>query len=57
MPTFALRGIRDDLWQRVTARARADGWPLRALVIRLLEDYAEGRSTPSGAPPASVAGE
>jgi hypothetical protein len=51
MATFALRGINDPLWQRVTARARADGWPLRALLLRLLDDYAAGRITPSGAPP------
>jgi hypothetical protein len=57
MATFTLRGVRDELWLRVTSRARAEGWPLRALLLQLLVDYAEGRSNPSGVPTPRDAGE
>lgn len=30
------------LWARVTARAKQDGLPLRALLLALLEAYANG---------------
>lgn len=51
MPSYILRDLPPDLWTRVRARAEGSGWPLRALFLRLLEDFADGRVVPSGQPP------
>ena len=44
MPTYVLRAMPEDLWTRVKERAREDHIPLRALFLRLLTEYADGRS-------------
>lgn len=42
MPAYILRDIDPDLWERVKARAQADGIALRALILALLRAYAKG---------------
>ena len=49
MPKYEIRDIPDPLWKQLTARADRDGYPLHELVLQLLDDYAEGRTRPSGA--------
>ena len=51
MASYILRDLPPDIWDHAKARAQRDGWPLRALILRLLEDYGTGRMTPSGEPP------
>jgi len=51
MPQYILRDLPPQLWTTVKQRAERDGWPLRALILRLLEDYASGRITPIAHPP------
>lgn len=51
MPQYILRDLPPDIWGPARTRADRDGWPMRALLLRLLEDYGAGRLTPSGAPP------
>lgn len=43
MPSYILRTIDPDLWARVKARSEADGIPMRAIILKLLEMYASGR--------------
>jgi hypothetical protein len=56
MPQYILRDIPEGLWKRVKTRAERDGWPLRALMLQLLEDFAVGRVTPGGTPPIAAEG-
>jgi hypothetical protein len=51
MPQYILRDIPPAFWDRVKARALLDGWPLRPLILQLLEDYADGKLAPSARPP------
>lgn len=51
MSMFVLKFVPEDVWTCFKARADAERWPLKALVLRLMEDYAHGRLTPSGEPP------
>lgn len=51
MPTYEIRDIPDPLWKQLTTRATEDGYPLHALVLRLLADYADGRIRPHGEAP------
>lgn len=55
MAQFNLRNIDDRLWGRVATRAQLAGWPLQALTLQLLEDFAEGRITPTQPPPMAPA--
>lgn len=43
MPSYILRTIDPDLWARVKTRAESDGIPLRAIILALLEMYADGK--------------
>ncbi len=43
MPSYILRTINPELWARVKARSEADGIPLRAIILKLLEMYADHR--------------
>jgi len=52
MALYMLRDLPLDIWNRAKARAQREGWPLRALLLRLLDDFGAGRITPSGQPPA-----
>lgn len=40
MPNYILRNIDPRLWERVKARADAEGHPLRWVLLRLLTKYA-----------------
>lgn len=51
MPQYILRDLPATIWTAARARADREGWPMRALLLRLLEDYGTGRIDPSGAPP------
>lgn len=42
MPAYILRNIDPSLWARVKARSAAEGVPLRAIILKLLEFYAQG---------------
>ena len=54
MPQFILRDLPSGLWDKVTLRAEREGWPLRALMLGLLKEYAAGRARPAAAPPAPI---
>lgn len=56
MPQYILRHVPAELWANVRARATHDGWPLRALLLQLLEDYADHHCQPSVPPPGHGAG-
>lgn len=43
MPSYILRTIDPDLWARFKARAEADGIPMRALILMLIDWYASGK--------------
>ena len=43
MPSYILRNIDPDLWARVKARSEQDGIPLRAIILKSLALYAEGK--------------
>lgn len=43
MPSYILRNIDPDLWARFKARSEAEGIPMRALVLLLVEAYADGK--------------
>lgn len=43
MPSYILRTIDPDLWARVKARSEADGMPMRAIILKLLAMYADGK--------------
>lgn len=43
MPSYILRNIDESLWARVKARSEADNIPLRAIILALLEMYADGK--------------
>lgn len=43
MPSYILRTIDPGLWARVKARSEADELPLRAVILALLEMYADGK--------------
>lgn len=41
MPSYILRDIDPQLWQRVKARAEREGHPLRWVILTLLTKYAD----------------
>jgi hypothetical protein len=43
MANYILRRIDEDLWSRFKARAEDDGIPMRVLILRLVEMYADGK--------------
>ena len=51
MPQYVLRDIPIDIWSRFTTRAKAENWPLRALFLQWMDDFGQGRTRPTGAPP------
>ena len=51
MAQYILRNLPTDLWAKLKDRATREGWPLRALLLQLVEDYVAGRVTPTEAPP------
>lgn len=54
MPEYTLRNVDPQLWSRFTERANLEGWPIKALIISLLESYATGETTPSKAAPTQL---
>lgn len=42
MAAYILRNIDPALWARVKTRSELDGMPLRAVILKLLEEYAAG---------------
>jgi hypothetical protein len=51
MPNFLLRDLPDEPWQAFVRKAKADGWPLKALVLQFARDYVDGKITVSAKPP------
>lgn len=54
MPQYNLRDIPPTLWHAFTERAGREQWPLRALVLQLIQDYADGKIHPSTPRPAQM---
>lgn len=49
---FVLRDVPDQVWAAFEARSRLEGWPnARAILVRLVEDYATEKTNPSEPPP------
>lgn len=42
MSSYILRDAPKDLWERVKARAKEDGFPLRTVILKILAMYAAG---------------
>ena len=51
MPSYILRDLPPDLWDKFRKRAELQRWPLRALILHLLELYADGKIQLAGEPP------
>ena len=45
MPAYILRAIDPTLWAAVKARAQGDGIPVRAVILKLLALYGQGKLT------------
>jgi hypothetical protein len=45
MPSYILRSIPPELWARFKARSESEGIPMRALMLKLIEAYANGDIT------------
>lgn len=43
MPTYQLRGIDRELWQRLREKAASQELSLKAAILKALEDYARGQ--------------
>lgn len=43
--SYVLRQIPPELWARFKSRAQYEGIPMRALVLKLIEAYADGQIT------------
>lgn len=43
MPSYILRNIDPDLWERFKARAEREQIPMRVLILKLIAAYADGR--------------
>ena len=54
MAQYILRDLPGDIWDRMKTRAAREGWPTKALILRLLDDYGANRVSPTGAPPSDV---
>jgi hypothetical protein len=48
---WILRDTPEPLWQKLQVRAAKEGWPLKALILQLVQDYVNGKVRPSGSPP------
>jgi hypothetical protein len=48
---YIIRDIPDDNWTRFIERADRDKWPLRALILQLVDDYGNERIGPSQGSP------
>lgn len=55
MANFQLRDVDNRLWSQIMVRAQLEGWPLKELILRLLDDYQAGRLAPSQPPPMAPA--
>ena len=51
MASYILRDLPEDLWSKFKQRAELQQWPLRALILALLEGYANGTLTLQATPP------
>ena len=51
---FLIHSIPTDVWVAAQTRAQREKWPLRALCVQLLEDYANGAVTPTTPPPSGA---
>jgi len=50
MYAHILHYVPEDVWIAVQARAQREKWPLQALLVQLLKEYANGAVTPTGDP-------
>lgn len=54
MPEYVLRNVDPELWSRFIERAKREGWPTRALIVELLEEYARGDVSPRSPAPKAM---
>lgn len=47
MAQYVLRNLPDDQWTEFQHRAQRDGWPLRALFLAFIDEYASGKFRPA----------
>jgi len=47
MAQYVLRSLPDDQWTEFQERAQRDGWPLRALFLAFVDEYAAGKFRPA----------
>ena len=43
MTAYIIRGIPADLWRKVKAKAATQGVSVRAVILRLLQEWVSGR--------------
>lgn len=48
---WILRDTPQPLWSKLQDKAGLEGWPLKALILQLAQDYVDGKIAPSGTPP------
>ena len=48
MPSYILRNLPPNLSGPFKDRAQREGWPLRTLFLRLIEDFGSGQIQPTG---------
>lgn len=51
MPQYIVRNVPEDDYRRFLAKAEADGWIPRDLMVQFMRDYAAGRVRLSAGPP------
>jgi hypothetical protein len=45
MSSYILRNLPTDLWARFKRRSKQEGIPMRALMLKLIKAYADGKVT------------
>ena len=51
MPDYLIPKIPSQLWFAFRNRADHEQWPIRSLLLQLIQDYADGKVGPTTEPP------
>jgi len=51
MPDYLFPEIPSQLWFAFRNRADHEQWPIRSLLLQLMQDYADGKIEPTTEPP------
>ena len=54
MPSYILNDVPAETLEHFRERSKAEGWPMRALLLQLMEDYGAYRIDPAALPPPSL---